>query len=182
MIASIRFFAGFIHYQLSNDIKYNQALKNILIFGVGESAIQLCNALQRSNHVNVAGFISDDKNLVGRKICNLPIFDKSNLNLMIKKNKISEILLAINNEGRRKRNIILKQLQKINIKVRTLPSYSDVIRRNLSFNEIQDLSVYDLLERDPVSPNQKTMKLDVEKKEYLLQGEQVQLAVNYVDK
>ena len=74
---------------------------------------------------------------------------------MIKKIKISEILLAINNEGRRKRNIILKQLQEINIKVRTLPSYSDVIRRNLSFNEIQDLSVYDLLERDPVSPNQK---------------------------
>ncbi len=169
-ISLSRFSIGILFHNLFVNVSSIRGLKKVLIYGSNENAIQLHSALLRSDHVNVVGFISDDQNLIGRKISNLLIFDAKSLNDVVRNFEISEILLALSDVGRRKRNIILSNLQKIKVKVRTLPNYSDVIRKNLTFNEIKDLSVYDLLGREPVTPEKNKMKIDITNKIVLVTG------------
>lgn len=155
-------------------MKFNQLHQSkktrALIFGTSYDVRQLIFLLEHNTNINIVGFLDDDSKLYGSQIDNLTIYDPTNIkNVIIKKN-INEIILILSHVNRHRRNEIVQSLRGENVIIRTLPSYKDVIDGNVTLNNIKELSVGDILGREPVQPNSKLLRLNITNKIVMVTG------------
>ncbi len=130
-----------------------EALKTLLIYGVGSAGVQLAAAIEASSNHELAGFIDDDPKLQGRTVKGLKVLSFDQVPEAIENRGVTDILLAIPSAGRSRRSEILKALQPFPVHVRTLPSLDDMASGNVSINDIKAVEIEDLLGRDPVKPD-----------------------------
>ena len=129
-----------------------------LIYGAGSAGRQLAAALAHNHEIRIIGFIDDDRLLSGNTINGLPIYEPNNLDELICKKEITDVLLAIPSASRQRRNEILRDLQQIHVAVRTLPSVVDLAKGEIHVLQMRELDADDLLGRLPVAPNQELLK------------------------
>jgi FlaA1/EpsC-like NDP-sugar epimerase len=128
-------------------------LPQVLIYGAGNAGRQLALGLSSSNVMNVAGFLDDDERLHGQVLNGLIIFNPKDIQIIVNQKAVTEIFLALPSASRESRNHILTALAKINISVRTLPDLSDIVSGKITFTDVRELDINDLLGREPVKPN-----------------------------
>jgi FlaA1/EpsC-like NDP-sugar epimerase len=131
----------------------NQKIPKALIYGAGSSGRQLASALTSSEEIKIIGFLDDDQNLYGNKLNGLPIYKPADLQKIITEQPITDILLALPSISRKRRNEILDFLKNLKVTVRSLPSISKFAIGNISFSDIQNLDINDLLGRESIMPN-----------------------------
>jgi FlaA1/EpsC-like NDP-sugar epimerase len=163
---SARLWLGGLYHE---HLKQNQ-VKRALIYGAGVAGRELAAALAHNVEIKIVGFLDDDKSLHGRKISGLPVLDPSKTLEQAGKLLVSEVMLALPSVGRQKRNEIINSLRKVNLGVRTLPSYSDLAQGRVTVNDIRDLSIDDILGRDIVTPDPELMSADITDKVVLVTG------------
>jgi FlaA1/EpsC-like NDP-sugar epimerase len=146
------------------------SLSKVLIYGAGSAGRQLASALANSHSMNVAGFIDDDSSLHGQVLNGLLIFDPKDLQEIVIQNAITDILLALPSASRDRRNQILALLAKLKISVRTLPDLSDIVSGKVTFTDVRQLDINDLLGRDPVKPNEWLLNRNTFNKTVLVTG------------
>ena len=146
------------------------SLSQVLIYGAGSAGRQLASALANSHSMNVAGFLDDDSSIHGQILNGLLIFDPKDLEEIVNLRAITDILLALPSASRDRRNQILALLAKLNISVRTLPDLSDIVTGKVTFSDVRQLDIYDLLGRDPVKPNELLLSRNTFKKTVLVTG------------
>ena len=100
------------------------------------------------------GFVDDDNRLKGQKMDGKKIFWSGQLVSLIEKHGITDILLALPNIPRKKRRAIVEDIQQFKVHVQTLPNMKEIIDGRVSFNDIRELDIEDLLGREPVTPNE----------------------------
>lgn len=144
--------------------------KNALIFGSGYEGRQLMMALSNNSEINIAGFVDDDPKLHGHQINGLNVYNPIDLKKIISDNHIDEILLVLKYLSRSRRNEIVNLLKGKNVIIRTLPSYSDIVQGRVTINDLNDLSIEDILGRDPVKPYPQLMQHDIKNKTILITG------------
>ena len=130
------------------------SLPQVLIYGAGSAGRQLASAMANGHFMNVTGFLDDDFRLHGQVLNGLLIFDPKDLEEIVIRNAITDILLALPSASRDRRNQILALLAKLKISVRTLPDLSDIVSGKVTFTDVRQLDIDDLLGRDPVKPNE----------------------------
>jgi FlaA1/EpsC-like NDP-sugar epimerase len=141
-----------------------------LIYGAGTAGRQLAAALANSREIKVAGFIDDDARLHGNLLNGLPIYKPTDLNSLVAKHNIRDVLLALPKLSRTRRNEILREIHSARIAVRTLPSMSDLAHGKVGISDVQELDVDDLLGREPVIPNQALLTKHISSKVVLVTG------------
>ena len=129
------------------------SLPQVLIYGAGNAGRQLAAGLVNSHALNVVGFLDDDDRLHGQILNGLLIFDPKDLEEVVSQKAITDILLALPSASRDRRNQILALLAKLKISVRTLPDLSDIVSGKITFTDVRELDINDLLGREPVKPN-----------------------------
>ena len=97
-----------------------------MIYGAGSAGRQLSIALSQSNEYNPVALIDDANEMHRQTINGLEVFSPDNLESLINKKNISEILLAIPSLSRIRRNEIINLLEPYPVTVRSLPSVSDL--------------------------------------------------------
>lgn len=156
------------------DYQYNQQkqtkIKRCIIFGAGVKGRELMKALSNNSEINLIGFFDDDPNLHNNKINGLNVYNPKNIKKIIANKSIDVMMLVLNQINRERRNEIVNLLKGENIIVRTLPSYSDLAQGKVNLDDLNDLSISDLLGRDPVKPNQELMRYDITGKTILVTG------------
>jgi FlaA1/EpsC-like NDP-sugar epimerase len=152
-----------------NNLK-NPFLPKVLIYGAGNAGRQLAAGLANSNAMNLVGFFDDDKRLHGQILDGLLIFDPKEIELVVGQRGVSDVLLALPSASRERRNQILALLEKINVSVRTLPDLSDIVSGKITFTDLRELDIDDLLGRDPVEPNGLLLKRNIFNKTVLVTG------------
>ena len=80
---------------------------------------------------------------------------------MVKKKNIDSVLLALPSIGRLRRNEIINQLKNVGASIRTLPSLNDFAIGNISFSDVRDLEIEDLLGREPVVPDSSLLQKNI---------------------
>ena len=158
----------FARWLLSEGNKNNK--NNVLIYGAGIAGRQLSTALRESNESNPIAFIDDSIDLYHHSILGLKVYSKNDLDNLIDKNNIKEILIAIPSLSRIHRREIIKYLESFPIVVRSLPSLSAFAHGKVKVNDLLEIDIRDLLGRDPVSPNKKLLKTNIFKKVVLVSG------------
>lgn len=170
LIIFSRYFALFWLGDIYPNQHKRRKKKRALIFGAGSEGRELMMALSNNAEINIAGFLDDDPKLHGNQINGLNVYNPVDVKNIISKQHINEIMLVLKYVNRGRRNDIVNLLRGENVSIRTLPSYSDLLQGRVTVNDINDLSIEDILGRDPVKPDPKLMQHDITGKIILITG------------
>lgn len=135
----------------------NTERQKTLIYGAGSDGRQIANALAGNKEMLVMGFLEDDKKLHGHVLNGKPIYNSTDLGKLVKKLKISHVLLSAQNINTRQKNQILEQIRRAKVPVYTLPSVSDLAEGKVKMSELRWLDINDLLGREVVIPDKVLM-------------------------
>ncbi|MBM3336520.1 MAG: polysaccharide biosynthesis protein [Betaproteobacteria bacterium] len=155
--------------------RYQNILKQasrpkVLIYGAGTTGRQLAAAMSNSHEMQVVGFLDDDDRLHGHVLNGQPIYNATDLDHLVATLNISDVLLAMPNIGRKRRNEILTQIRCTRVAVRTLPSVTDLAQGKVSISDLRELDIDDLLGREQVAPNHILLSKNVVGKVVLVTG------------
>lgn len=128
----------------------NEDSDSIIIFGAGNAGRQLMHGLSGMTHKKVVAFIDDDKSLFNQKIGAIKVYKRDDLSELISRFKVKEILLASPQISTKERKKVFSWLEPFPIKVSTLPSLEEIVDGKISFADIREVSIEDLLGRDVV--------------------------------
>jgi FlaA1/EpsC-like NDP-sugar epimerase len=142
----------------------------VLIYGAGSSGRQLVAAIANCHEMQVVGFLDDDDRLHGHVLNGKPIYNPADLSNLASTLIISDVLLALPNLSRKRRNEILTQILTARVAVRTLPRMSDLAQGKVSISDLRELDIDDLLGREPVIPNHILLSMNVRSKVVMVTG------------
>jgi FlaA1/EpsC-like NDP-sugar epimerase len=153
-----------------NTILKRSARPKVLIYGAGSNGRQLVAAMTNSHEMELIGFLDDDDRLQGHVLNGLPIYNPADLTHLVTSLSISNVLLALPNVTRKRRNDILNLIRMAHVSVRTLPSMTDLAQGKVSISDVRELDVDDLLGREPVMPNHILLSKNLYKKTVMVTG------------
>lgn len=145
-------------------------LRRVLVYGAGRAGQQLSLSLRHEPHVQVLGYIDDDVRLNGQRLDGVPVYSPDHLNWAIRTLRVDEVLIGLPRISRARRREIIDTLQHFEVQVRVLPSVGKIMDGEVSFNDLRDVQIEDLLGRDPVAPNELLMSRNVAGKTVLVSG------------
>jgi len=144
--------------------------KNVLVYGAGSAGIQLATALSYSQELNPLAFIDDEASISNHQIMGLKVYSSDNLKELVFSKKIEEVLLAMPSASRERRNEIINNLESYPVLVRTVPAISELAQGKLKIDDLNSVSINDLLGRDPVPPNHNYLRSDITDKVVMVTG------------
>ncbi len=142
----------------------------LLIYGAGTTGRQLAAAMANSHEMQVVGFLDDDDRLHGHVLNGQPIYNPADLVNLVPTLTISDVLLAMPNLSRKRRNEILNEIRSAQVAVRTLPSVTDLAQGKVNVSDLRELDIDDLLGREPVAPNHILLSKNIVSKVVLVTG------------
>tara|TARA_R110002073_G_scaffold322276_2_gene498842 strand:+ start:24800 stop:26704 length:1905 start_codon:yes stop_codon:yes gene_type:complete len=146
---------------------------NVLIYGAGDSGLITYGALRKDGKTsyNVVGFIDDDENKVGKKIDQVKIFKLKDIHdSFIKRNRLKEIIISIQNINSTRLLEITDSLIKVGLEVKIVPPLAKWIGGDLEASQIKQVNIEDLLDRAPIEIVNPIVEREVNNKKILITG------------
>ena len=112
---------------------------NCLIYGAGNTGIQLSKIIKDDKTLNFIGFLDDNNKLINTKINNKYVFSPSKLEKIKLKYKI-ELVYAIPSLNIISKTKILSKLQNLNINLRTLPNLNEITSGKIDLSNLRNLT------------------------------------------
>ena len=170
LISFTRFFAANYLGNIYEKNSIKEKKKEVIIYGAGTRGYHLSRSLYKNSKINIICFFDDDVSLHGNRINNIDILNPKEIDKLITSKNVSEIIFAFDSKNSNKLKKAMDQLKGRNLVLRTLPSYDDLVADNTNVNSIKELSIDDILGREPISPNPNLMKEDIANKVVLVSG------------
>lgn len=162
-----------VGYVLGGQMQRRFAAKpqsRVLIYGAGSSGRQLAVAISASRESHVVGFIDDDRSMQGTRVNGLRVYAPDDLATVVERKEVDDILLALPSASRQRRNEIIHDLRSLSVSVRTLPGLMDLAHGRVEASDLRELTIEDLLSRDPVDPDMSVVRGKVAGKTVLVTG------------
>ncbi|SMF75406.1 NDP-sugar epimerase, includes UDP-GlcNAc-inverting 4,6-dehydratase FlaA1 and capsular polysaccharide biosynthesis protein EpsC [Pseudobacteriovorax antillogorgiicola] len=170
MTARLFFTRNYRNLQSSKETSKQQSC---VIIGAGNAGQQLYREIKNfaPKVYNIVYFIDDNKTLFNRLIFRTKVIGPiSNLESIIKENRIDVAFIAIPSMSKKRRSKIIHECISLNIQVKTLPSLSDIIDDRVHFSEVRPINIEDILLRDEVCLNKNLVEKDIKDKVILVTG------------
>ena len=143
---------------------------NVVIYGAGSAGRQLSIALTQSSDYKPVAFIDNNVELMGQSINGISVVPRGDLRRLIETKNVTEVLLAIPSLSRLQRNEIINYLEPYALRVRSLPSVSELAQGKVSVSDLLEIDLRDLLGREPVKPNPQLLKTNITNQVVLVTG------------
>jgi FlaA1/EpsC-like NDP-sugar epimerase len=150
-----------------------QNTRNVLIYGAGDLGFVVKRVIMSDPKYGfyVKGFIDNDKNLYGKKINGIPVYDISAISAdFVLKNKIESLILAEKNITLDEKSRIIRSAIKMGIEVLETPEVDKWLNGQLNTRQFQRVKLEDLLGRDPIKLNMDKIKEGLNQKTILITG------------
>ncbi|WP_148255202.1 polysaccharide biosynthesis protein [Aidingimonas lacisalsi] len=142
----------------------------VVIYGAGAAGSQLVTSLQHDGEYAPIAFVDDWRGMHGTLVEGLKVHPPGDMPTLIERYGVARILLAIPSASRSRRRDILHTLEALPVPVQTVPGVSDIIAGRAQITELRDITIEDLLGRDPVSPNQSLLGANIRDKSVMVTG------------
>ncbi len=142
----------------------------VIIYGAGQSGRQTVHSMAQGMEHSPVAFVDDNPDLWGTQIAGLRVFAPSELERLLRDYRAKVLLLAMPSVSRTVRAHILKRLEHLPIRVQTIPGMAELVTGKHRVNEITEVSVEDLLGRDPVPPDPALMAANLRGKSVMVTG------------
>lgn len=129
--------------------------ERVAIYGAGNAGRQLAALLSHGDRQRPVLFIDDDPKLDGRSIEGLPVLSPQSgrFGERLRAKGVREVLIAIPSLKPSRRRQLLEFLSGFSFRVRSVPALGDLIAKGgKGIADLVEISVEDLLGRDPVVP------------------------------
>jgi FlaA1/EpsC-like NDP-sugar epimerase len=145
--------------------------RRTIIYGAGETGIAMKRTLDHDRNLNlhVIAYIDDDERKTGKVIDGVKIFHPRELKAFIVEEKISDLLIAANITPDRKNDIVDFCLEN-GIKVLILPPVPNWINGHINTQQIHQINIEDLLERDQIEIHNDIIGAQIKGKRVLVTG------------
>ena len=151
----------------------NKKGKKILIIGAGRLAVMLMRDILENNNFNyeVVGLIDDDgtkqfNRIYGSKV----IGGRDDIISICETKDVDEIIFAIYNIDSKQKTLILDICSKTGKKVKILPGVEESLLGTNQLQNVREINIEDLLERDPIKLDNQLIKNDIADKTVLVTG------------
>ena len=127
--------------------------KRVLIVGAGSAGQMIVRELHlnRKLKYTAVGFVDDDPRKQRASFHGLAVFGKCEaIPRVCRRRKIAEVVIAIPSANGAKIKDIVALCQQVEVPFKTLPSVGSLIDGSVSVQQLKDVSLEDLLGRDPV--------------------------------
>jgi FlaA1/EpsC-like NDP-sugar epimerase len=152
-VAGVRFSIRAVRESFSPLLESSTGKTRILIVGAGNAGQMIAREL-RSNHAlpyRVIGFIDDDISKQSARFVGIPVIGVSgDIPVLCHRHRIEEVVIAIPSAGGKDVKAIVEQCQRAKVKFKILPSVGGLLDGSVSIEQIKEVSLEDLLGRDPI--------------------------------
>ncbi|MDA3780930.1 MAG: nucleoside-diphosphate sugar epimerase/dehydratase [Bacteroidales bacterium] len=169
MLSTFRLVIKSLYLEIFNPSKEKS---NILIYGSEQFSVIAKRTLDRDSDINhkVQAFIDIIEPNIGKMLEGVGIYHIDNLKTIVEKYTIEKLIIAKENIDSEEKQNVIEECLKYNIKVLSVPGVNTWINGELSFNQIQEINIEDLLERPAIVLNEKEIKNKLLNKTILVTG------------
>lgn len=142
---------------------------NVFVYGAKEVGVNIAKSLRVNlrNHYRLRGFIVDESELVGKTMMGVETFpNDENLMDVLNERDIHTVIVSPSKMNVLKQSDMADRLLEQNIRLMTAPPLSEWSGQTLDRDQLKDIQIEDLLERDPI-------KIDIHKVASQLEGKRV---------
>jgi FlaA1/EpsC-like NDP-sugar epimerase len=178
MISFLSSFLFLFNYRLL--VKYifsyyeDQMLKRsrVLIFGAGQTGIITRHVVESSKRMRVMGFLEDNGDKVGKVLDGVRIYSakKPELEQLLRDRSFDELVIAAKDMDPDRRNELVDLCVQNRIRVRVIPPIDKWAKGELSFNQIKEINIEDLLGREAIRLNKENVERDLKGKRICITG------------
>ena len=146
--------------------------KYVAIYGAGETGITTKKALERDigNKYSVNAFFDNNSKYRKKRLLGTPIYPAKYLSRYLLSNQPQLLVIADNNISTDKKQEIIELCLEYNVKVRNVPPVDKWINGELSLQQIKEVKIDDLLERDAIQLNLEKIQKQLKDKTILITG------------
>lgn len=188
---SIIFISGFLSLLLVGGFRFSKRIylhgfkigfnhnnktagRPVLIIGAGEAGEQLARHILGSKEAiySPLGFVDDDPSKQNVMIHGIRVLGKnSDLPEILEKNKVEEIFIAMPSASQKtiKQTVSLARIAGVG-KIKILPSTKEILAEKISLSHLREISIEDLLGRNPIKIDTQSIKNYIAGKTILVTG------------
>lgn len=168
-MSAFRLVTKIVYYEWKH---YDAERINVIIYGAGEAGTITKKTLSQDvgKNYNVIGFIDDDHTKQGKTIDGAKIFAYDKLENLIPDKEVDELIIAIQNIGIERKRSIIETCLSFGIQVRNVPPVDKWINGELSFKQLKEVRIEDVLGRDEISVDINTISQEISNKTVLVTG------------
>ncbi len=144
--------------------------EKVIIYGAGSSGRQLAQSLIQGNEYTPVAFIDDDKRLQKSSVQGVTVFNRNEIAILIKKYQVKRILLAMPRDTKKRIAKVLNRLEGLPVEILSIPGSADLVSGQAKIDELHEVSIDDLLGRDPVKPHKDLLQKDIVDKVVMVTG------------
>lgn len=144
--------------------------ERVAVYGAGEAGARLVAALIGGRDFTPVVFLDDNLALQGNSINGVPVYPPGQIGELVIELGIQRVLLALPSVSRRERYRIIDRLEKLPVRVQTVPDIGQLVSGQARVDEIRDVDVADLLGRDAVPPNERLLGACIRGKSVMVTG------------
>ena len=138
-----------------NDFfRRRRPVENVVIYGAGAAGIIAYNALHQDLRTEyyVVAFIDDDMSKVNQELNGVPVMRVRSVLIpkFIEQKKVSQLIIAIPTIRILHKQAITNRALDLGLTVKATPHVSLWLNGSFSSNQIEDIKIEDLLEREPI--------------------------------
>lgn len=145
--------------------------KRVFIYGAKEAGVNIAKAIRigLKQHYRLRGFIADEPELINKVMMGVNVYpNDDSLFEELANQRVQTIIVSPAKINELKNTDFTDQLLKHKIKLLTVPPISEWNATTLSSNEVKEIQIEDLLQRDPI-------KVDLQKIASHLEGKRVMI-------
>jgi FlaA1/EpsC-like NDP-sugar epimerase len=145
---------------------------NVIIYGADQFGAIAKRTLDRDigTKSRVVAYIDHKKNILGNKLEGITIYDYKDLPHLSQRFAVSKLIIASKSIDPDRKNELIDECLNYDIKVLTVPDVNTWINGELSFNQIREVKIEDLLERKQIKLDENAIKKQTLNKTVLVTG------------
>lgn len=141
-----------------------------IIYGAGASGRQLQLALIQGNEYYPVAFVDDNPATHDCVMHGCQVYSPSQLSHLVETHQVKKILLAMPSCSPARRLEIIANLEPLECEIQTVPGMADLVHGGASVDQVGDISIEDLLGREPVAPIPELIKANITGKNVMVTG------------
>ncbi|MGA2822045.1 MAG: nucleoside-diphosphate sugar epimerase/dehydratase [Bacteroidales bacterium] len=145
---------------------------NVIIYGAGEAGITAKRVLDRdaSTKYKLIAFLDDDPGKVGKKLEGIDVVSPDKLNDLLETYTVGQVIFAVQQFDTQRKQELVDLCLEHEVKVLTVPPMMEWINGELSFNQIKNIRIDDLLEREEIQLDDRQIRAELTGKTIIITG------------
>jgi FlaA1/EpsC-like NDP-sugar epimerase len=166
------------YYETHSLMPRKRDRKRILIYGAGAAGCILLKDIRGNASLGyqVLGFLDDDRQKKGQNLMGVPVLGSGRSAAMIvdrfrrKRTPVDEIVIAMPSASGRAMNEAISNSRAAGVPCKTIPGVAEMLSGKVLTSQIRDVSVEDLLGRDPIRLDETLIRTSIEGRSVMVTG------------